>query len=144
MHYFDPHTKYDPPQKFRPTGPAAHAWTALYAGEVTYTDFEIGKHLKGMESMGLTQNALIIITADHGETLEEQGHGKKYEHNTVYEEVARVPLIMRLPKHSRPGAVVSAPVSTLDILPTILDVAGIPIPDSHNAQGISLATPAIF
>jgi len=96
---------------------------ALYDGEIAYADSQIGRLLYELEKRELLQDALVIITADHGEELFERGdigHGP-----TLYEEVLRVPLIMWQKQSERPGATVDSHVTLLDIVPTVLSVCGI-------------------
>ncbi|MFT5682112.1 MAG: arylsulfatase A-like enzyme [Myxococcota bacterium] len=92
----------------------------LYDSEISYTDAHIGRLLDGLRQTGLYDNTLIILTADHGEGFEEHehiGHGK-----TLHEELIGVPLLVRVP--GRRGAVVTEPVSLLDIVPTVLAQTG--------------------
>lgn len=98
----------------------------LYDGNLAFADQEVG-YLRGeLESRGLLDNTMIIIAGDHGEALYEHGY---IGHNTqVFEETARVPLIVVLPKAARaanPPARVSSLVDLTDIAPTVLDVFGL-------------------
>ncbi len=89
---------------------------------------------------GLRDSTLLILTADHGESLGEHdyvGHGRH-----LYDPILRVPLIMRYPGRIPPGKVIDTPVSLLDVTPTILELSGLaqrkpPIP--ANFSGRSLA-----
>lgn len=109
----------------------------LYAGEVSYTDAHVGRLLDGLESRGLLDGALVIVVADHGETFWE--HADFWNHGLwVYDTTARVPLIVRMPPGTFPPHVVTTPVSTVDVMPTVLDLAGVPVPD--RVEGKSLVT----
>jgi arylsulfatase A-like enzyme len=106
---------------------------ALYLSEVAAMDQEIGRLLDGLRERGILEDALVVLLADHGETFAE--HGDFWNHGLwVYETTARVPLILSgadlAPGRER------APVSTLDVLPTVLDHLGLEAP--REAQGRSL------
>jgi arylsulfatase A-like enzyme len=94
----------------------------LYDGGIRHMDHEIGRLLDGLRKRGLYDRSLIILTSDHGEEFFE--HGKLLHHQN-YEENALVPLIIKLPGQRSAGARVSALASTIDIMPTMLDVAGV-------------------
>ncbi len=107
---------------------------ALYDGAISYVDNELIRELlKSLEETGNLDRTLVVFTSDHGEEFLEHG---RLEHNSLYREVARVPLIMRLPGVVPEGIRVEELVRTVDILPTILDILGIPLKTA--AQGTSL------
>jgi len=121
---------------FRKDEEALDYLIALYDSEISYVDSQMGFLLK---NLGLEENTLLIITSDHGEEFldhDSLGHG-----TTLYEELVQVPFIMNLPFsfHNQSGTVIDKPVSLLDIMPTVLDAAGIEIPD--NVHGKSLLDP---
>jgi len=120
------------------------ALAKLYAGEVTALDRGVGALLAGLARRGLLDDALVVVTADHGETFWE--HGNAWNHGLwVSQTDVHVPLIVRLPGARRAGARVEAPVSGVDVAPTIVDLLGLdPLaPDEPDvARGVSLA-PAI-
>jgi arylsulfatase A-like enzyme len=164
LHYFDIHTPYMPPGRYATlfdttyagdiTGRDFRSFTkpihnifadphneiserdlahmvALYDGEVAHIDYYVGMLVAHLKSEGLYENAVIIVTSDHGEELWEH---KSIGHNTLYDEVIRVPLIIKLPEkrdHTRMRDV----VQSIDIFPTVLDVLGIVPP---RIQGSSL------
>jgi arylsulfatase A-like enzyme len=108
-------------------------YISQYDGGISYIDFQIGELIHGLENRGLFENTLIVITADHGEALGDRNllfHGL-----SVYQNQVHVPLIIKYPGRSV-SQVVGTTVGHVDLLPTILDVAGISIPDS--LQGWSL------
>jgi arylsulfatase A-like enzyme/Tfp pilus assembly protein PilF len=133
LHLYDPHDPYTPPEPYASQHPG-HP----YLGEVAFTDALIGSFREELEKRGLLERSLLILTADHGEGLGD--HGERFHGYFVYETTVQVPLILRLPGAARAGAVVADPVSHVDLLPTLLDAAGLTIPAS--AQGTSLL-PAI-
>ncbi len=114
--------------------PGEPGMAALYAGEVSYTDAEVGRLLAGLDERGILDQALVIVTADHGETFWE--HGDFWNHGLwVYDTTVRVPLLLRLPGE-RTERVVETPVSTVDVMPTLLELLGLTAPS--RVDGVSL------
>ena len=108
---------------------------AHYDGEVACADQATGELLGALESMGLLARTLVVLTADHGESLGE--HDYFFEHGAyLYEPTVRVPLIFSYPPSVPAGRTVTTQARTIDIVPTVLDVAGIPIPP--GLQGATL------
>jgi arylsulfatase len=105
-----------------------------YAAGVTFTDAFIGDVLERLRELDLYDDLLIILLSDHGEHLGE--HNTWFTHHYLYQEVLRVPMIVKLPGGRRAGAVVPTPVSTLDVLPTVLREIELPIP--RECSGIPL------
>jgi len=161
---FDPHEPWDPPEwyvelydpgyegekviypRYAPcdflTERELKHVRALYAGEVTMVDSWVGYLLKRVEEMGLLDKTTIIFTTDHGFLHGEHGiMGKSliwpggYADVPLYEEIARIPLIIRLPG-MRMGRRIKAYAQPPDLMPTILDLCGAEIPDT--VQGTSL------
>ncbi len=133
LHYFDPHFDYKPPSQF------SKITSQPYDGEIAYVDSEMRRIIETLEQEGIREQTLLVITSDHGEGLGEHGdltHGK-----FLYETTAWVPLIFSLPGLLPEGRVTSRLVSLMDLMPTILDVLGIPIPGA--VQGRSLL-PLLF
>jgi arylsulfatase A-like enzyme len=150
VHYFDPHEPYGAPGAFArrfpppPADPAGRPRASQetreeirqYDGEIAFTDQEIGRLLETLEREGLAENTLVVITADHGEGLMDHdimGHGVY-----IYEELVRVPLLLRWPGRIPPGRSFAEPVEQVDLAPTLLDLIGAPF-DSQRFQGRSLA-----
>jgi arylsulfatase A-like enzyme len=107
--------------------------TALYYGEVSSMDDQVGKVMKKLADLGVERNTLVIFLSDNGYHLGNHGVGNKL---LMYEESIRVPLIVRYPGVINGGRVSEELVSTLDVMPTILDFAGVPIPE--GLEGTSL------
>lgn len=128
IHLFDPHGEYEPPPPFDKRYP-----DNPYAGEVEYTDDELGKFFSFLKKQGIYDNTLIVVTSDHGEGLWE--HGERSHGFFVYESTVWVPLIIRAPG-SYSEKRVSRIVELVDIAPTVLDMLGLDIPRSY--QGVSL------
>ncbi len=147
VHYFDPHEPYNlreafaQPERLRDPDPATPQYSKTvtnrirrYDSEIGYADHHIGRLLDRLEKHGLGDNSLVTLLSDHGEGLGEHGfhgHGR-----WLYESVVRVPWIMRLPGTIEPGTVIGQNVSTLDLAPTLLDLA---VPEFRNEPQISIA-----
>ena len=150
LHYFDVHYDYTPPEslwrKFDPDyegdlsgenfrkNPALHPemdrrdlehLIALYGAEILFTDQHIGYLLDGLERNGLTERTLLVVTSDHGEEFFE--HGSKGHRKTLFDEVLKVPLLLRLPNHIPPGLRISSQVRHVDLMPTILSLLDVPL-----------------
>jgi len=101
---------------------------AQYDASVTYTDHNIGRIYTALESLGILDDTLIVLTADHGESLNE--HRIYFDHHGLYEPQIHVPLIIRHPEVGS-GAVYQQFVQHFDIMPTVLDLAGIGYKDGE-------------
>jgi tetratricopeptide (TPR) repeat protein len=135
VHYYDPHASYDPPEPFASRYP-----DDPYAGEVAYTDSEIGRLLSGLKEKGLLENTLVAVLSDHGESLGE--HGENTHGLFIYRSTIQVPLIMHMPGVLQGGTVRSDPVSVVDLPPTFLELMGAPtMPLPAEAAGRSVAGP---
>jgi arylsulfatase A-like enzyme len=111
---------------------------SLYWGEVAFSDAALGRLLWHLEERGLDDRTAVIFTSDHGEELWE--HGRVGHGQALFEESLRVPLIVRLAGGRLLDPQVGARVESVDLFPTILELAGIQVP--AGTQGISLFTPA--
>jgi arylsulfatase A-like enzyme/cytochrome c-type biogenesis protein CcmH/NrfG len=134
VHYFDPHTPLEPPEPFRD-------WLEgrPYEAEIANMDHEVGRLLEGLDARGRLEESWIVAVGDHGEGLgephAEQGHGM-----FLYDETVLVPLAVSGPRSLR-GAIVDAPVRTVDLFPTILALSG--LPGGGEGPGTSLAETVI-
>lgn len=109
-------------------------WRAVWAahlGLVNLADAEIGRILDLLDDTGLATNTVITFLSDHGDHL---GQHAMYQKMEMYEQAIRTPLIIRVPGAT--PRVIPTPVSHLDLVPTLLDTANIPVPD--DLDGISL------
>jgi arylsulfatase A-like enzyme len=143
VHYFAPHFPYVPPeefaQRFVPAGAVRQSMreqVGLYDAEIAYTDTEIGRLLKELETLQIDQNTIVVVTADHGEGLKQ--HGYMFHAIHIYEEAVRVPLIIRYPPQISAGRRFSEPVEFTDLVPTLLDLLEIDVP-AGLFQGTNLA-----
>ena len=110
---------------------------ALYAGELAWTDAQIGRLLDKLGELGLAQNTLVIVTADHGDEFFE--HGSLGHRRTLFEEVVRVPMILRLPGALAANRRVGGLVSTVDVVPTVLELLALPsIPGLTSSSMVGL------
>jgi arylsulfatase A-like enzyme len=98
---------------------------ALYDAGVAYDDHQIGRVIDRLKALGRYQDTAVIVTADHGEAFGE--HGRLRHANSFHEEVLRVPLVMRLPAEAA-GLRLSGVARSIDVLPTLLDWLGMPLP----------------
>lgn len=97
---------------------------ARYDGAIRYVDAKLREWVAELERRGLWTDALMIVTADHGEALGQRG-GRLKGHGGSNQEGLRVPLIVRLPRGQRAGERSTVPVQLMDIAPTVLDVCGL-------------------
>ena len=130
VHLYDPHTPYDAPTEFASRFPATR--DGAYDAEVAYTDAQLGRLLAALEVDGRLANTIVVVMADHGEQLgehREQSHGF-----FIYDAAVQVPLIVVAPGVA--PRVVADQVRIIDVMPTVLDLAGVAIP--AVVQGVSL------
>ena len=106
-----------------------------YAAGVTYVDDHVGQVIRKLQELGLYERMLIVLVSDHGEHLGE--HDVYFAHTLPYQETLHVPMIIKLPGTAHAGMVVHEPVSTLDILPTVLEVAGLPATGPLDGRSLS-------
>ena len=132
VHYYDPHAPYEPPGEF-----AERFRTAPYDGEVAFADQHLGRLLHALEQQGLLGRTLVLAMSDHGEGLGEHGEGT---HGLfVYDSTLKVPFIVAGPGVPA-GRVVPTVARGIDVLPTLLDLAGLGV--RADVEGRSLR-PAI-
>jgi tetratricopeptide (TPR) repeat protein len=122
VHYFEPHTPYDPPAEFR-----ARFANDPYRGEVAAMDEQLGRLVQAFQSR--FANPAILVVADHGEGLGD--HGEAEHGNLIYQSTMHVPLVLSGPGIA-PG-VHERPVSTRRVFHTLLDWAG--ISSEHSLRG---------
>jgi arylsulfatase A-like enzyme len=159
---FDPHEPWDPPEEYSSLyevpgykgppiiwgGGAVDRWDldelrhvrAQYAGTVSLVDAWLGRFLEQVEALGLLDDTLILFTSDHGEYLGEKGIVLKVQ-GWPYDEIARVPFIVRPPDGMKRRDRVASFVGNPDITPTILDFLGVQRPrDLHGRSVLPLVT----
>lgn len=161
LHLMSPHHPYDPPPPFdrfvpdpahppvinypkksyfffeqgTPLDPAARAdMVARYDGDILFVDGVFGSLLERLRAMGVLDDTVIVLVSDHGEEFYDHrnwGHGQ-----SVYEELTRVPLIIRYPPRFPAGMRIETPVMTVDVMPTLLELAGAPPLDSLAGRSL--------
>jgi arylsulfatase A-like enzyme len=143
VHYMDPHEPWVAPpefvQRFRtPDVPVdgVSGLVARYDAEIAFTDHQIGELLAALDRLGLAEDTLVAVSADHGEGLLQ--HGELHHGTQLYEEQMRVPLLLRWPRGLPAGRVVDGAVSLIDLAPTLLELAGLAPEAGDVMQGRSL------
>ncbi|MGE5243796.1 MAG: sulfatase-like hydrolase/transferase [Betaproteobacteria bacterium] len=127
-HLFDPHSPYDAPAPYR-------AGRSPYDAEVAYTDAMLGQFFDRLRQAHALDHTLVVVTADHGESLGE--HGENTHGLFAYNATIAVPLLISAPGIG--AGVVDAPAAHTDIMPTVLDLAGVAAP--AGLDGRSLVRP---
>jgi arylsulfatase A-like enzyme len=166
LHLFDPHIDYEPPLEdarvFDPdledvsaghydaikpyirgldaSAPAmaeadAERVRALYDGEIRYVDRQLARLFEALGERGMLDDTLVVLTADHGEEFGE--HGSMEGHGwTLYDEVLHVPLILVLPDAHQAGRSIAGQVRTIDVVPTVLALTGVPPPEGLDGRSL--------
>lgn len=128
-HFYDPHAPYDPPPEYR-----VRFASSPYDGEIAYTDASLGRLLEALGRAGVLERTLVIVTSDHGEAF---GDGGEQTHGVLLREsTLRVPWLMWAHDMLPPGRRVRGVVSGADLVPTVLDLLG--LPPMEGADGTSL------
>jgi arylsulfatase A-like enzyme/tetratricopeptide (TPR) repeat protein len=128
VHYYDPHAPYEPP-----AGLADRFRAAPYDGEIAFVDSQLARLLHSLEDKGALARTVVLVTADHGEGLGE--HGEATHGLFLYDAMLRVPWIVAGPGVAA-GRVASTVARGIDVLPTLLDLSGLPA--SRAIEGRSL------
>jgi len=106
-------------------------WRAVYDEKINRADGRFAKFLAGMEKLGLKDKTLFVLTADHGTEVYEH---QRFDHGfSLYDELIHVPLVIKLPEH-RLGATIPTQVSSVDVMPTILDLLDVEVPEPVQKQ----------
>jgi arylsulfatase A-like enzyme len=129
VHLYDAHDPYDAPAPF-----ASRFAKAPYDGEIAGVDAVVGRLVEGLRKLGRLDGALMAVAADHGESLGE--HGEDTHGVFLYDATIHVPLLVRLPQGAEHGRRVPARASLVDLAPTLLEGAGVAVPEAM--QGHSL------
>jgi choline-sulfatase len=129
VHMYDPHDPYEPPAPF-----SEKYKDHLYDGEIAYADSALAHWIAFLKKAGVYDNAIVIVTGDHGEGLGE--HGEETHGLFLYDSTLHIPLIVKMPAAANRGSVIDAEVRTTDILPTILSVTGVALPAELNGESL--------
>lgn len=166
IHFRAPHAPYAPvpPEdsaQFRTLDPTVPSFPSLprervktltreYYASVASVDRNVGRLLKELDTLGLMDKTIIVFTSDHGYMIGQHGlwhkgnatwlaEGKKGRRPNMFEYSIRVPLLVRWPGVVEPGTTIDRVVSNLDIFPSVLDMAGLGVPDNLRIAGRSFA-----
>ncbi len=129
VHLYDPHDPYEPPPPF-----SEKYKDHLYDGEIAYADSALAHWIAFLKKAGVYDNAIIVVTGDHGEGLGE--HGEETHGLFLYDSTLHVPLLLKMPTAAHRGTVIDAQVRTTDILPTILSATGASVPAELNGESL--------
>jgi arylsulfatase A-like enzyme len=157
-HLMDPHAPYQPSKEQRdlvheqPDTKASfprplailsvpNDWTAFvdYKGEVLDSDDHVGSFVRALKEAGLYDDSLVVVLSDHGEEFLD--HGGRDHGRTLYEEVLRVPALIKLPRNRLAGSVVKDSLSLVDLLPTLLSELRMETPPGLDGTTITLESP---
>lgn len=127
IHFFDPH------QPYRPSRADLAFAVSPYDAEIAGVDRQIGRIVDTLRARGVLENTILVITADHGESLGE--HGEQTHAIFVYDATVHVPLVFRYPKAFAPS-VYAGPVRSVDLVPTILGVLSLPGGDETDGRDL--------
>ncbi len=130
VHFYEPHRPYRPPPRYA-------GYPNPYDGTVAYVDELVGRLVADLKARGLYDRATIALVSDHGEGLGD--HGEQEHGVFLYDSTLRVAFIVKLPGERDAGKRVTAPVEHIDLVPTLLDVAGIPIPSDLKGKSLRVA-----
>ncbi|HEY3413135.1 MAG TPA: sulfatase [Armatimonadota bacterium] len=109
-------------------------WMRVYYAMVANIDWNLGRLMEAIDKAGIRENTVVVFTSDHGEMFGAQGRRAK---NNFYEEAVRVPFLVRWPGKIRAGSVCDTCLNTPDIMPTLLSLAGLPIPAKVEGTDLS-------
>ncbi len=129
VHLYDPHDPYEPPAPYSETYK-----DRLYDGEIAYADSALGHFLAYLKKQGWYESSLIVVVGDHGEGLGE--HHEDTHGIFLYDSTTHVPLLVKLPEQREAGRTVEAQVRTTDIMPSILELLGVPAPGSLDGESL--------
>jgi arylsulfatase A-like enzyme len=116
--------------ELEPTHEQRHRQRAYYLANVTMIDEKVGQIMEALERQGYLENAVVIFTSDHGDCLTDHGHSQKW---TMYDLITRIPLMVWSPNRFQAGRKIDALCQQMDLGPTILELAGIPVPPTLEA-----------
>ncbi|AWV87909.1 sulfatase-like hydrolase/transferase [Bradymonas sediminis] len=134
VHLFDPHARWIPHADFD-FGKGSNTYERhvnAYDSEIAFSDSYVGGIIEKLKSENLYEDTIVVITSDHGEGFNE--HGYYFHGQTLYNEILKVPLIIRVPGwHSRR---VKGPVSLVDVAPTLLELFKVSVPSVFEGQSL--------
>jgi arylsulfatase A-like enzyme/Tfp pilus assembly protein PilF len=129
LHFYDAHSPYAPPAEYRARFP-----DQPYIGEIAFVDAQIGRVRAFLEQEGLLEKTIVVVIGDHGESLGD--HGESTHGFFVYQSVLHVPLVVRAPYDALRRRRVADLVRTIDVMPTVLDLLDLPVPENVDGQSV--------
>jgi choline-sulfatase len=129
VHLYDPHDPYEPPPPY-----SQIYKDLLYDGEIAYADSALAHFIGYLKRTGKFRGSVIVVVGDHGEGLGE--HHEDTHGIFLYDSTTHVPLIVKLPGGRSASTVVTAQVRTLDIMPTLLELASAPAPQNRDGDSL--------
>ena len=141
-----PHNPYVAPKEYLAMYQSSQIWQrpnvqgdyqdtiARYYAMITNLDDNLGRLLGALDELGIAQDTIMVFTSDHGDMLGSQGHELKQR---PWEESIHVPFILRYPGKIKAGSTIDVMTNSVDVMPTLLSLAGVPIPG--NVQGLDLS-----
>ena len=105
-----------------------------YHACISYADYELGRLLEALEESQHADNTIVVLWSDHGWHLGEKGTWAKF---TLWEESTRIPLLFRTPSLTSAGSICTEAVSSLDIYPTLLELAGLPTNEKNEGESLA-------
>jgi choline-sulfatase len=130
VHLYDPHDPYEPPAPYSQTYK-----DRLYDGEIAYADSALAHFIAYLKQSGRYRNAVILVVGDHGEGLGE--HNEDTHGIFLYDSTTHVPVIVKLPAALHAGTTVFAQVRTVDVVPTLLELAGAPVLERSDGEALT-------
>ena len=132
IHLYDPHAPYEPPEPFRTRYEGQEY--GLYDGEIAYADSLVGRVLEYLRGKGRLEKTVVVVVGDHGESLGE--HQESAHGFFIYDATVSVPLIIRIPSAELRGKKIAAQVQNIDIMPTLCELLGLPVPKAVQGQSL--------
>jgi arylsulfatase A-like enzyme/Tfp pilus assembly protein PilF len=129
VHFYDPH------QPYEAKGNDLYLLPTPYDREIAVADRSLGRIIDRLRTAGVLDDTIVVLTADHGESLDE--HGEKTHGLFIYDATIHVPLVWRYPRALPSGSTYGDPVRSVDIVPTLLTL--LDLPGADETQGTSLA-----
>jgi arylsulfatase A-like enzyme/Tfp pilus assembly protein PilF len=133
VHFFDAHWEYKPPSPFK-----ERYAENLYDGEIAFVDEQVGRLMATLAEIGAMDHTLVVAAGDHGESL---GQHQESTHGTfIYDATMRVPLMIACGAGPGPGARIDRLVGLIDLLPTLLALLELPIPEGIDGIDLTRAS----
>ncbi len=129
LHFYDPHSPYEPPEPFK-----SRYRDHPYSGSIAFADSQLSRVVAFLEQNNLLNRTVIAVMGDHGESLNQHNEGTHAFF--IYESTIRVPFIVRAPFERLRGRRVVDPVRSVDLLPTVLDLLGISPPKAIAGKSL--------